>query len=252
MDKEECRLFLNKEAKKRNSINEVSEKKPDPLLVVYKYKNEHVALLCSMFAYGRASMIVKFLNQLDFSLIDSKSELIIKKNINQNIYYRLQSTEDIKQIFITFQKLKALGSLEELFYEAYKKNHDVMDGIEHIIDILYGLNPYRSRGYQFLIGPEKLKIKGGSAYKRWHLFLRWVVRNDSVDLGLWKKVNKKDLIIPLDTHLHNIGLKLGLLNRKQADLCSALELTNALKEFDKNDPTKYDMALYRIGQEKQL
>jgi uncharacterized protein (TIGR02757 family) len=75
---------------------------------------------------------------------------------------------------------------------------------------------------------------------------------DGIDFGLWKRVEKKDLIIPLDTHTFNVSHKLGLLNRKTYDLESAILLTNKLKEFDKTDPVKYDFALYRIGQNENL
>ncbi len=84
------------------------------------------------------------------------------------------------------------------------------------------------------------------------MFLRWMVRSDELDLGLWQNINKKDLILPLDTHTFKVSQKLGLLNRKTYDLKSALEITSVLKTFDKNDPIKYDFALYRIGQEKIL
>ena len=80
------------------------------------------------------------------------------------------------------------------------------------------------------------------------MFIRWMVREEYPDLGLWEKVDKKDLIIPLDTHTHKVSLKLGLINRKSYDLYSAILLTNKLKEFCKDDPIKYDFALYRIGQ----
>ncbi|MDD3856306.1 TIGR02757 family protein, partial [Sulfurimonas sp.] len=88
------------------------------------------------------------------------------------------------------------------------------------------------------------------ALKRWMMYLRWMIREDNIDRGLWNGVDKSDLIIPLDTHTFNVSKKLGLLQRKSYDLEAAVELTCKLKEFDKNDPLKYDFALYRIGQEK--
>jgi uncharacterized protein (TIGR02757 family) len=250
MNIKEIEDFLNKEVKNRNLLGEISEEKPDPLLVVYNNKDEYSALICSMFAYGRASMIVKFLKKLDFSLLD-ENEKKIENSLN-NIYYRLQSNEDVKNLFISLNRLKKQSSLEDIFYTEYEKKNNVIDGISNIIKEIYKINPYNSRGYSFLIGPENVKLKGGSAYKRWNLFLRWMVRKDNIDLGLWTKVDTKDLIIPLDTHLHTIGLKLGLLKRTQADLASAIELTKSLKKFDETDPLKYDLAIYRLGQEKLL
>ena len=95
------------------------------------------------------------------------------------------------------------------------------------------------------------KIKDSNApYKRWNMFLRWMVRFDTLDLGLWKKIDKKDLILPLDTHTFKVSKKLGLLENRTYNLKSALEISQKLKEFDANDPIKYDFAIYRLGQEK--
>jgi uncharacterized protein (TIGR02757 family) len=93
-------------------------------------------------------------------------------------------------------------------------------------------------------------ISGASPFKRYMMYFRWMVRDSELDLGLWKGVKRADLIIPLDTHTFNVSKRLGLLKRKSYDLKAAIELTNKLKEFDPNDPVKYDFAIYRLGQEK--
>ena len=77
-----------------------------------------------------------------------------------------------------------------------------------------------------------------------------MVREDELDMGIWSKIDKKDLLMPLDTHTFKVSQKLGLLKRKTYDMKAVLELTQTLKSFDKNDPIKYDFALYRLGQEK--
>ena len=82
------------------------------------------------------------------------------------------------------------------------------------------------------------------------MYLRWMVRDDNIDLGLWKNIDKKDLILPLDTHTFRISQKFGLLKNKNYNLKSALEISKKLKEFDSIDPVKYDFAIYRLGQEK--
>ena len=101
-----------------------------------------------------------------------------------------------------------------------------------------------------MLSKVSCKTKGAGALKRWMMFLRWMVRNDVIDMGLWSGVEPADLIIPLDTHTFATSQKLGLLKRKTYDLQAAIELTQKLKEFDAEDPLKYDFALYRIGQEK--
>ena len=81
------------------------------------------------------------------------------------------------------------------------------------------------------------------------MFLRWMVRRDGngVDFGLWRNIDPSQLIVPLDLHVHRVALQIGLVERKQADWLTALELTKALKQFDANDPAKYDFALFGMG-----
>ena len=84
------------------------------------------------------------------------------------------------------------------------------------------------------------------------MFLRWMVRNDSqgVDFGVWKVLQPSALICPCDVHVDRVGRLLGLINRKQTDWLTAVELTDHLKQFDVNDPVKYDFALFGLGVEK--
>jgi uncharacterized protein (TIGR02757 family) len=84
------------------------------------------------------------------------------------------------------------------------------------------------------------------------MYLRWMVRRDAIDMGLWSGVRRSDLIIPLDTHTFHVSRTLGLLQRRSYDLQAAVELTERLRTFDPQDPVRYDFALYRLGQEKLL
>lgn len=227
-----------------NNIYEVNEEKLDPIIIAKKHNDEYIALIAALFAYGNVKAILKFLNSIDFSFFETGK-------IQNNLYYRFQTKEDVKEFFKTLYLMKKEYSLNELFLKGYKKEKNVIDGIRGIIKTIYKINPYTSKGYEFLIGkiPPK-KTKGVSPYKRWNMFLRWMVRDSEPDLGLWRGIKKSDLIIPLDTHTHKVSLKLGLLKRKSYDLQSAIELTENLKKFDLTDPLKYDFALYRIGQFK--
>ena len=88
-----------------------------------------------------------------------------------------------------------------------------------------------------------------SACKRINMYLRWMVRKDDrgVDFGIWNSLQPAQLICPLDVHVAKTARKLGLLKRKQNDWAAALELTGALRKFDKADPVKYDFALFGMG-----
>ena len=247
--------LLDKEVLLRDNTNELSYERPDPLLVASRHDDEYAILLCALFGYGKASLIVKFLDSLDFSLLNESEELI-EKELN-GFYYRFQNEEDIKKIFKTFRRMKLEKSLNDIFLEVYKKEHNLLEALDNLINSIYKYSNYTSQGFKFFISsPFKrdkykcIKEIGNAPYKRWNMFLRWMVRDDNLDLGIWKGINKKDLILPLDTHTFNVSKNIGLLKRKNYDLKSAIEITNKLKTFDKNDPVKYDFALYRIGQEK--
>ncbi len=222
----------------QQNIYEVNENKLDPIIIAKKYNDEYIALIAALFAYGNVKAILNFLNSLDLENLNSN-----------NAYYRFQTQKDVEEFLNTIKKMKEKYSLNKLFLMGYEKNKNPIDGIRNIIKTIYSINSYRSKGYEFLIGKiPPNKTKGISPYKRWNMFVRWMVRKDNLDLGLWQGVNKKDLIIPLDTHTHKVSLKLNLLKRKTYDLEASIQLTNKLKEFDPNDPLKYDFALYRIGQ----
>jgi uncharacterized protein (TIGR02757 family) len=81
------------------------------------------------------------------------------------------------------------------------------------------------------------------------MFLRWMVRNDNkgVDFGIWKNISPLQLICPIDLHVSRVAKRLGILKRKQTDWQAALELTGYLRTLDKDDPVKYDFALFNLG-----
>ena len=87
----------------------------------------------------------------------------------------------------------------------------------------------------------------GSACKRWNLYLRWMVRRDRLDFGLWPGIPTRRLVVPTDTHVHRIARRLGLTRRAAADWKTAREITDALSRFDADDPVRFDYALCRLG-----
>lgn len=239
--------LLDKLADKKNTFHSLNEY-PDPLQVVKMYQNDEnfyiIALICALFAYGNAKAIVKFLNSFDFSLLN-------KDNLqNIDYIYRFQNKEDIRQILLTMKKFKNKHCLKEFCEKSYKINYKKENVLLYVIfDLIkeiYALNNYKSYGYSFYFS----KINNTSAYKRYCMFFRWMCRKDELDFGCFKQISTKDLLIPLDVHTHKMALKLQLTANKQANQKTMLELSKKLKEFDENDPIKYDFALYRISQLK--
>ena len=95
------------------------------------------------------------------------------------------------------------------------------------------------------------KSDPSAANKKINMLRRWMVRNDGiVDLGLWKSISPADLIIPLDVHVHRVALETGLTKRRQADLKTALEITEGLKKIFPGDPCLGDFALFAYGAER--
>ena len=248
MTLKKIKILLDKEVEARNNSAEISLDKPDPLLIASHYNDETIALICALFAYGNARLIVKFLQSLDFSLLEASDEMI-KKTLSSH-YYRFQNAEDVATLFIALKRLKEIEGIENIFYEGYRKEENILEGLWGFIEALKSVHPHKSRGYDFLIGSVPQKQNGIGTYKRYMMYLRWMVRKDALDMGLWSKIDKKDLLLPLDTHTFKVSQRLGLLKRKTYDMKAAIEITNRLKKFDKNDPIKYDFALYRLGQEK--
>ncbi len=241
--------ILDEEVQKRNDLKELSYDKPDPLLVASRHRDESVALICALFGYGNASQIVKLLDSFDFALLDQSEEQI--HSALERHYYRFQKSDDVTALFIALKRLKEVDSIENIFYAGYRKEENILDGLWYFIEELSSLYPRHSQGYRFLIGSIPKKVNSAGTYKRYMMFLRWMVRSDHLDMGLWTKIEKRDLIMPLDTHTFQVSRRLGLLERKSYDMKAALELTEQLRIFDPEDPVKYDFALYRLGQEKQ-
>ena len=84
--------------------------------------------------------------------------------------------------------------------------------------------------------------------KKISMMRRWLVRDDGkVDLGVWKNCSKKDLILPLDVHVYAQATALGLTSRRQKDIVTAQEITDAFKEIWPEDPCMGDFALFGYG-----
>ncbi len=244
----QIKALLDNEVEARNNRSELSLDKPDPLFVASQYQDESIALICALFGYGNAGLIVQFLQSLDFSLLDASDEQISKALSSH--YYRFQNSEDVAALFIALKRLREEVSIEDIFYAGYKKEANILDGLWHFIERLQSVYPRQTRGYNFLVGSIPKKVLSAGTYKRYMMYLRWMVRKDALDMGLWSKIEKKDLLMPLDTHTFQVSRRLGLLKRKTYDMKASIELTDTLRTFDPKDPIKYDFALYRLGQEK--
>lgn len=235
----------------KNKMDELVKKyetsdfiKSDPIQFPHRYKNkkdiEISAFISSLFAFGRREMFIKKLDYL-FSFTNSPYELIcdFKKFNLDDFLYRFIKSEDLMELLKILNKLYVVdkSSLEELFFEKEKR-------FERVTNYFYlNCKCPNSTGFCFMFAKPENK----SALKRINMFLRWMVRDGCVDFGIWNSIKKSELLIPLDTHVARLSREFKLLKRKQNDFKAVLELTDKLKEFDEDDPVKYDFALFGLG-----
>jgi uncharacterized protein (TIGR02757 family) len=252
-------IFL-KEALDRlyGSFDFESRKFNDPIEFPHRYKSkkdiEVVAFISALFAYGKVDLFRPFLEKVFAVMGISPYSFIMKFDRERDsIYfmglrYRFNSDDDI---VLLIQILKVVlsdeQSLGKLFTNLYKKSgQDIRAALTGYVDRLHALAVQEGdpgKGFAHLL-PSPAK---GSACKRLNMFLRWMIRDRDIDLGLWKEIPKNELIIPLDTHIARIGRCLELTHRRSADWKTAEEITESLKRFDPEDPLKYDFALCHQG-----
>lgn len=135
------------------------------------------------------------------------------------------------------------GGLEPLFAEGLQRSGNMSDAIGYVKDVFFDTE-HLPRSRKHFSDPRR-----GSAAKRLHMYLRWMVRKDNagVDFGIWKHIAPSQLMPPLDLHSGRVARRLGLLTRRQDDRKAVEELYARLAELDSQDPVKYDFALYGLG-----
>jgi uncharacterized protein (TIGR02757 family) len=224
---------------------------PDPLQFVYRYNRradmEIAGFLAAMFAYGAVEQIGKFLTCLLGKMGKKPADFIknFSKNdqkLFENLKYRFNTADDIVNLLSALKKtLNKFGSLENLFLAGFDNNDENI--IPASAKFIRALNAGSSPGLKFLLSDPN----NGGTCKRLFLFLRWMIRNDEVDAGLWKNIDQAKLVAPVDVHIGRLSRILGLHNKKTINLKTALEITAGLREINPADPIKYDFALCRIG-----
>ena len=224
----------------------------DPIIIPHEYEDkfdiEISGFIISIISWGNRKSIInsgyKIMDILesspyDFIMNHSQKDL---KRIKGSIHRTFNSDDlvffikSLKNIYTNYNGLEGIIS-------NVKNGNNLQERISNFKKIFFELN-HLERTKKHL--PDPLK---GSAAKRFNMFLRWMVRSNKkgVDFGLWKSISPSELSCPLDVHTGNIARKLGLLKRTQNDSLALNELDKKLREMDKNDPVKYDFALFGLG-----
>ncbi len=218
--------------------------KYDPIKYVYNFESnserELVGLIASSLSFGRVTQIFKAMDRLleimNYQPLNYVSSL--KKTPDKKLLsfkYRFVTGQHVFNMLLSTKRIiEEFGSIGKFAEKNYRKGNFLELADEIIREF---------QGVYYLI-PSSLK---NSPCKRLFMFFRWMVRSDNVDLGLWNFISPQELVIPLDTHIFRVSKDLGFTSRRSASLNTALEITDSLKKYSKNDPVKYDWALSHIG-----
>jgi len=226
---------------------------PDPLQFLYGYPavrdREIVALIASSLAYGRVGQILKSVEKVltkmgpsPHAFLTSATSGTLKKAF-AGFKHRFTTGEELVSMLSGVTRaLSKYHSLNECFVSGMnRRDSNILPALQNFVDEI------GCAGNYLIPSPAR-----GSACKRMNLFLRWMVRNDAVDPGGWKGVPKSKLIVPLDTHMAQIGQMLHLTARKSANMAMAMDITAAFKSAAPRDPVKYDFTLTRFGIRDEL
>jgi len=226
---------------------------PDPLEFLFNYPDagdmEIAGLVAALLAYGRVGQILKSVHTILNITGDSPRDFLLSHSHRDlqrhfaGFKHRFATDDHLVALCRGIQKvLRQYGTLNECFLAGMKKSDKtVIPALTHFVQELDCL------GAHLVPDPKK-----GSACKRLMLYLRWMVRKDSVDPGGWEGVPKSKLVIPLDTHMAQVGRAWSLSRRKSADMRMALEITDGFRAVAPRDPVKYDFCLTRFGIRKEL
>lgn len=228
---------------------------PDPLQLALRFDDpfdqEVAGLIAAAFAYGRADIIVANIGAVLAKMKPSPHRYLATFDASEarrrfaGFVHRFHKTPDLVAFLGCLARvIRVHGSLGALFETCYDETDaDIGPSLARFVEAVQRPGNQQPATLRYLLTSPN----DGSACKRMNLFLRWMVRRTSPDLGLWMFVDPAKLVMPVDTHIHRIATFLGLNDRKSADWKAARALTDKLARFDRSDPVRYDFALCRLG-----
>ena len=246
----ELKTFLNKKAAQFNTASFI---KKDPISIPHQFTDsrdiEIIGFLAATLAWGQRKTIIA-----------KGYDLISRMGGEPYNYVMNSSDEDLKSL--EGFKHRTFNDTDLLYFiDFFKRHYSVHDSLENAFipdggfkSIEDSLIYFEEEFFNHENAPKRTKKHvatpaRNSACKRLNMFLRWMVRKDNngVDFGIWKQIPMSELICPIDLHVERTARKLMLITRKPVDWQTALELTESLRKLDKDDPVKYDYALFGLS-----
>jgi uncharacterized protein (TIGR02757 family) len=234
----------------------------DPIQIVRRFERpedrEVVGFCAAALAFGRVASVLQSIERLLAIMGDRPAAYVRAFDPRRDagaftgLVHRWTRAPDlVALVWVLHQMIDRSGSLEAFFAEGYRDSaEDVGAALDQFatralaLDLraAYGRVPTSPGVCYFFPRPS-----AGSGCKRLNLFLRWMVRRDALDLGVWSRVSPAKLIVPLDTHVIRVGRCLRLTRYTSPGWKMARDITSSLRELDPEDPVKYDFALCHLG-----
>jgi uncharacterized protein (TIGR02757 family) len=233
----------------------------DPVWTVHRYEGaadrEVVAFIASALAFGRVQSVLNSIEGM-LAVMGTSPAAFVRgfepardRDRFKHLVHRWTNGADFAALaWILRQMIDRSGSIENFFVEGLANDAiDVGEALQSFstralaLDVaaVYRRKPKPGVAYFFS------RPSSGGACKRLNLFLRWMVREDRVDLGVWKKVRPGQLIVPLDTHIIRVGQCLRLTRFKSPGWRMAADITASLRAIDPVDPIKFDFSICHLG-----
>jgi len=233
----------------------------DPIQVVRRFSRnddrEVVAFCAAGLAFGRVTSVLQSIQRLVDVMGESPAAFVRRFEpardgaaLRSFVHRWIRGADIVALLWVLHQMLQRSGSLEAFFVEGDSGGEDVREALDSFsgramaLDLraAYGRVPARPGVAYFFPRPS-----AGSGCKRLNLFMRWMVRHDALDLGVWTRVSPSRLIVPLDTHIIRVGRCLKLTRYTSPGMPMALDITRALRALDPADPVKYDFSVCHLG-----
>lgn len=220
-----------------------------PRQFVQKENIEISGFLAATIAWGQRATIIKNAKWLMDAMDNDPYTFLMETNEDEWLHFENFKHRTFNGVDCLFflRSLKNIyqkhGGLETVFTKGFQKGDSVAGALRYFRKVFFEVD-HEGRSQKHVSNIDK-----GASAKRLNMYLRWMVRKDDagVDFGIWDGIPMSELLLPLDVHTSEQARQLGLLERKQDDWKAVLELTARLREFDPNDPIKYDFALFGLG-----
>jgi uncharacterized protein (TIGR02757 family) len=239
---------------KADQYNHLSFIKDDPVCVPRQFSMQQdieiAGLFAAIFAWGNRTTIINKARQLvermdyaPYQFIMQHKDSDLKKLLS--FKHRTFNADDLLYfVYFLHHHYKENPTLETAFSRFLRpKDKDITNALIGFRDYFFSLEHLR-HVEKHISTPAK-----NATCKRLNMFLRWMVRRDDkgVDFGIWKNIAPAQLICPIDVHVARVARRFNLLKRPSTDWQAALELTAQLRLMDRQDPVKYDFALFGLG-----